>query len=143
MKVMILPRIRLICLPLTDPNRREKSDIVFTLQGCDIFSGLKVRPEIYETRLEKNPQDFHPRENKGADQLSSNCTAEMWLCFCYTNSMITLLLTSKILILDPFSETKHAGTCMYRTGSDTWNTGFLALRLILEEPCFVFCSFDA
>ena len=35
-------------------------------------------------------------ENKGADQLRSNCEADQRLCFSYTDSTITLLLKSEI-----------------------------------------------
>ena len=35
-------------------------------------------------------------ENKGADQLRSNCEADQRLCFRYSDSTIPLLLTSKI-----------------------------------------------
>ena len=36
-------------------------------------------------------------ENKGADQLRSNCEADQRLCFSYTASTVTLLSKSKIL----------------------------------------------
>ena len=35
-------------------------------------------------------------ENKGADQLRSNCEADQRLCFGYTDSTIPLLLKSEI-----------------------------------------------
>ena len=35
-------------------------------------------------------------ENKGADQLGSNCEADLCLCLWYTDSTIPLLLKSKI-----------------------------------------------
>ena len=35
-------------------------------------------------------------ENKGADQLRSNCEADQRLCFRYSDSTIPLLLKSKI-----------------------------------------------
>ena len=35
-------------------------------------------------------------ENKGADQLRSNCEADQRLCFRYTDSTISLLLISKV-----------------------------------------------
>ena len=34
-------------------------------------------------------------ENKGARQLHSNCKADQRLCFCYTDSTITLLINPK------------------------------------------------
>ena len=35
-------------------------------------------------------------ENKGGDQLRSNCEGDQHLCFCYTDSTIPLLLKSEI-----------------------------------------------
>ena len=40
--------------------------------------------------------DFCICENKGADQLCSNCTADQRLCFRYTDSPIPLLAKSEI-----------------------------------------------
>ena len=47
--------------------------------------------------------DFCLYENKGADQLCSNCTADKRLCFHYMNSTIPLLPKSKISNFVPFS----------------------------------------
>ena len=41
-------------------------------------------------------QDFCLSENKGADQLRSNCEADQCLCFRFTDSTIPLLSKSKI-----------------------------------------------
>ena len=41
-------------------------------------------------------QDFCLCENKGADQLRSNCEADQRLCFRYTDSTISLLLKFEI-----------------------------------------------
>ena len=40
--------------------------------------------------------DFYLCENKGADQLRSNCEADQRFCFRYTDSTISFLLKSKI-----------------------------------------------
>ena len=40
--------------------------------------------------------EFCLSENKGADQLCSNCEADQHLCFRYTDSTISLLLKSEI-----------------------------------------------
>ena len=40
--------------------------------------------------------DFCIGENKGADQLRSNCEADQRLCFGYMDSTIPLLLTTEI-----------------------------------------------
>ena len=71
--------------------------------------------------------DFCQFENKDADQLCSNCTADQRLFFRYTDSMITTLVKSKISSFKPFPVTAQAGLC--QTWSETPNTGFLAWRL--------------
>ena len=57
-------------------------------------------------------------ENKGADQLGSNCEVDQRLCFRYTDSTgtIPLLSKSKIASLLPSSVTVQPGLC--RTGSE-------------------------
>ena len=47
------------------------------------------------SRIIRKP-DFHLCENKGTDQLCSNCTADQCLCFRYTDSTITLLRKTQI-----------------------------------------------
>ena len=49
-------------------------------------------------------------ENKGADQLRSNCEADQRLCFRYTDSKLPLLSKSKISSLKP-SVTVQLGLC--------------------------------
>ena len=61
--------------------------------------------------------DFCLCENKGADQLCSNCEADQCLCFRYTDSTISLLLKSKISSFYPASVTVQAGLC--QTWSET------------------------
>ena len=55
-------------------------------------------------------------ENKGADQLCSNCEADQHLCFRYTDSTVPLLLKSKIPRVKPAPETVQAS--LYRTWSE-------------------------
>ena len=55
-------------------------------------------------------------ENKGADQLRSNCEADQRLCFRYTDSTIPLLSKSKISSLYPSSVLVQLSLC--RTGSE-------------------------
>ena len=50
-------------------------------------------------------------ENKGADQLRSNCEADQRLCFRYTDSTIPLLSKSKISSLMPSSVLVQPGLC--------------------------------
>ena len=47
------------------------------------------------SRIVRKP-DFCLCENKGADQLRSNCEADQRLCFRYSDSTIPLLLIAKI-----------------------------------------------
>ena len=56
-------------------------------------------------------------ENKGADQLRSNCEADQRLCFRYSDSTIPLLLKSEISSFLLFSVLVQAGLC--RTCSKT------------------------
>ena len=55
-------------------------------------------------RIVRKP-DFCLCENKGADQLRSNCEADQRLCFRYMDSTISLLLKSEISSIYPASET--------------------------------------
>ena len=50
-------------------------------------------------------------ENKGEDQLCSNCTADQRLCFRYTASTITFLLKPEMVSFWSSSETVQAGLC--------------------------------
>ena len=56
-------------------------------------------------------------ENKGADQLRSNCEADQRLCFGYLDSTILLLLKSEISSFQLFSVLVQVGLC--RTCSET------------------------
>ena len=47
------------------------------------------------SRIMRKPA-FRSCENKGADQLRSNCEADHCLCFRYSDSTISLLLKPKI-----------------------------------------------
>ena len=50
-------------------------------------------------------------ENKGADQLRSDCEADQRICFRYTDSTIPPLLISKISSFYSASVTVHFGLC--------------------------------
>ena len=56
-------------------------------------------------------------ENKGADQLRSNCEADQRLCFRYMDSTVSLLSKSKISSFLPSSVIVQAGLC--RTWPET------------------------
>ena len=70
-------------------------------------------------------------ENKGADQLRSNCEADQRLCFRYTNSTIPLLLKSEISSFFPSSVTVQPGLC--QTWSETQTVCFLMHRLMYNS----------
>ena len=80
--------------------------------------------------------EFSLCENKGADQLRSNCEADQRLCFRHSDSTMSLLPKSEISSFYPFSETAQTGLC--RTWSETPKTGFLASRLIKEYTWIFF-----
>ena len=71
-------------------------------------------------------------ENKGADQLRSNCEADQRLCFRYTDSTITLLHKSEISIFYPSCVAAQADLC--QTWSEIPKTGFLASRHMYGQP---------
>ena len=50
---------------------------------------------LHMSRIVRKP-DFCRGENKGADQLRGNREADQRLCFCYSDSIILLLLIAKI-----------------------------------------------
>ena len=74
--------------------------------------------------------DFCMSENKGADQLRSNCEADQRLCFRYTDSKIPLLLASEISSFKHAFVTVQAGLC--QTWSKTPKTSFLTTGPLIE-----------
>ena len=50
-------------------------------------------------------------ENKGADQLRSNCEADQRLCFRYTDSALPIILKSEISSFQPASVTVQPDLC--------------------------------
>ena len=79
-------------------------------------------------------------ENKDADRLSSNCTADQHLCFRYTDSTIPLLLKSEISSFSPASVIVQAG--FVRPGSEqklfvfSCEGSFMFTTSELLLPCF-------
>ena len=69
-------------------------------------------------------------ENKGADQLCSNCTADQRLCFRYTDSTFPPLRIPKLSRFYLSSVTVQTGLC--QTWSEHPKTCFLASRVILS-----------
>ena len=50
-------------------------------------------------------------ENKGADQLRSNCEADLRLCFRYTDSTVPVLSKSEISSMYPCPVAVQPGLC--------------------------------
>ena len=70
-------------------------------------------------------------ENKDADQLCGNRTADQRLCFRYIDNTVPLLSKSEISSLQPSSVAVQPGLC--GTWSETPKAGFLRTRLILSK----------
>ena len=71
---------------------------------------LWKRADIYMSRHMGKPT-ICLGENKGADQLRSNCEADQRLCFRYSDSTVPLLLKSEISSFYLFSVTVQVGWC--------------------------------
>ena len=69
-------------------------------------------------------------ENKGTDQLRSNCEADQRPCFRYTDSTILPLLIAKISRLKLASVTGQTGLCWTWWGTQI--VGFLTHRLNIK-----------
>ena len=82
---------------------------------------------IFEPSREKT-NNFYICENKDADQLCSNCTADQRLCFRHKDTTIPLLLMSKFSRFLLYAVTVHSGLC--RTCSESQIVGFLMHRFI-------------
>ena len=75
------------------------------------FSLMKAYYKLYMSHLVRKPT-ICICENKGADQLRSNCEADQRLCFRYTDSTLPLLLKSKISSFWPAPVTVQVGLCL-------------------------------
>ena len=93
-------------------------------------SNFRWRNENEMSRIMRKP-DFCLYENKGTDQLCSNCEADQCLFFHYTYSSTPLLPISKISSFQPSSVLVQLGSC--QTWSETPKTGFLTPRLKLTR----------
>ena len=78
--------------------------------------------------------DFCLCENKGADQLRSNCEADQRLCFRYTDSTLSLLIKSEISSFYAASGTVHVGLCQILL--ETPKTGFRGSLILNFEMMF-------
>ena len=96
-----------------------------TSESCTLPLGHCYPQAINDMSLIMRP-DFCLCEDKGADQLRSNCEADQLLCFRYSDSTIPLLLIAKTS-----SVTVQADLC--RAWSEIPKTGFLVLCLISKR----------
>ena len=85
-------------------------------------------------RIVRKP-DFCLYENKGTDQLHSNCEADQHLCFHYTDSTMPLLPKSESSSFWTSSVGAQVGSC--QTWSENPKTGFLMTLLIWR---YTFCQ---
>ena len=76
-------------------------------------------------------------ENKDADQLCSNCTADQLLCFRHMDSTIPLLRISKISSFCLYAVIVQPGLCW--TWSETQIVGFRTHMLIFTALSTVLC----
>ena len=88
------------------------------------------------SRVTRKP-DFCLCENKGADQLRSNCEADQRLCFRYTDSTLSLLIKSEISSFYAASGTVHVGLCH---GNPEDQFSRVAAQFV-NECCTVFYGF--
>ena len=91
--------------------------------------GKYFHNQIVLSRVMKKP-DFCLCENKGTDQLCSNCKAGQRLCFRCMDSTILPLLISKISSFQPSSVTVQTSLC--HTLSETPKTAVLTAWLKYE-----------
>ena len=78
--------------------------------------------------------DFCTCENKGADQLRSNCEADQRLCFRCTDSTIRLRYIAKLSSFHLSFLTVHAGLC--RTGREPEDRCSCVAAQSVLEPWF-------
>ena len=73
----------------------------------------KIRKYMYKSYLSRHmaKPSICPGENKGADQLRSNCEADQRLCFRYSDSTVPLLFKSEISTFKLFCVTVQVGLC--------------------------------
>ena len=69
----------------------------FFPDACTLIAkpGFPTTHFLYHTSCVMRKPEFCLCENKGADQLCSNCTADQHLCFGYTDSISLFLLNPK------------------------------------------------
>ena len=83
---------RMMCVA-SEPVMNEVYDPA--VSGLTVFLFEHLFSQNHLSRVMRKP-DFRLCENKGADQLRSNCEADQRLCFRYSDSTIPLLLIAKI-----------------------------------------------
>ena len=74
-------------------------------------TNVKTLKNAFQMTNEPSHGKTNMGENKGADQLRSNCEADQRLCFLYMDSTVPQLSKSKISSLYPSSVTVQPGLC--------------------------------
>ena len=106
---------------LTLWNFTYLKDTSFGKKLCNFELGLETKNEfekwplynfvsVYMSRVVRKP-DICPCENKGTDQLRSNCEADQRLCFRNTDGTISLRLKSENSSFLPASVSVQVGLC--------------------------------
>ena len=78
-----------------DNMSRKMLKLHISLLWISFFQTWQYKLPDYMSHLVRKPT-ICIGENKGADQLRSNCEADQRLCFHYTDSTVPLLLKSEI-----------------------------------------------
>ena len=84
---------------LTLKINKEKTHSTVPVGHCQTYlrnPRIRLSNSVAHMSCAMRKPDFCLGENKGADQLRSNCEADLRLCFRYTDSTIPLLFKSKI-----------------------------------------------
>ena len=126
---------------LLESVKEKERSLIFNDQ---IFKDLEVRMETWflcSTRQTGyymshaiRKSTFCICENKGTDQLCSNCTADPRLCFRYKDSAIPPLSKSKICSFYPSYVTAQTGLCRAHWKLHCWFSHDAATIL---TPCFL------
>ena len=115
-------------------NVISRINLTFTYPNAMKFQKIMKlkKVNLNEQRHEKT-SILHICENKGADQLHSNCKADQRLCFRYTNRTIPLLPKPEISSLWPSSVPVQLGLC--RTCSETTFLVCLLMTWLSQHCC--------
>ena len=101
------------------------------IKGTPGLNELISVGDIVKLKLYVRKRDYNLCENKVADQLCSNCTADLRLCFRYFDSTMSHLLKSIISNFLAATVTVQSG--LGQTWTETLKTVFLASRVMCNS----------